>query len=1055
MVYISPENSTYSRRSKEDILSLVKQDICKFQKDGDIMLLGDMNARTGTLGDFISDDSGQYLPVANDIYTQDIPLKPRVSQDIHVNDRGNQLIDLCISSQLRIMNGRTLGDLLGLNTCHKHNGSSLVDYCIADESLVKSITCFKVHDHLSDLSDHNLISCLVKQLNYRPTKSNNILLTPAPKKIKWDKSLFLNAIKNEELINELSSFNNECITDIDVASSKFSQMISSKIIAALPRTQTRTPRSDKYKSQKWYNSNLRNIRNTLTKYGKLLRLNPYDKTLRLKYFSILKLYRKKCKLVYRSFKNDILDKLDSLHENSPEEYWKLVSNLRKSHNAKSVTNNITPATWFEHFKNLNNNSTVHHTAIHAQITEDLKLLEKRKFFNNLDNIITEDEIIQATNLLKCKKSPGPDLITNDILKGGQKLFCKSLHRLFNAVLSNGIYPNAWALGHITAIHKKGSTNDPNNYRGITISSAVGKLFNSILNNRLTHFLNDNQILCDEQIGFRKKCRTTDHLFILKSILDHHKKKKKTLYICFVDFAKAFDRVWHDGLFYKMQHIGIPNRFYNIIKNMYSKIGLQVKINNQLTPLFRSMQGVRQGDNLSPTLFNIVSNDIPRVLTDCDPVKYGKLKLHCLAYADDLVVLSQSTVGMQKALNSLSEYCKTWKFEINIQKTKIMYFNVSCPNKQFMYNNDPIEYTNEYQYLGIKFSNTCNFKVAMDELYKKALKVYHTLMKSLNPYPSIKTCCHLFDHLIQPIILYGCEIWGPVIIKQSPLGLESNFWKKLHSSFPIEHKFCSTLTTFERLHIKFCRDILGVNCKTTSIGVYGDLGRFPLYINVIKRCEKYLQHLRANTNNSLLRKFYDVFTIENNNCRAPNIITFVDNINRLLGDRSTHQRNLCIALQDNYQRYWREHISTMESRTGIGHNKLRTYNSFKTHFGRESYLTSIISRENIKAIARLRLSSHKLKIESHRYNSKNNYVPPEDRKCTNCDSDSVENELHFLIECPYYNEARQIMYNVFTSSCAHFESLSNNNKFIYIMSHEDRDHITSLGNYLKYAMSIRG
>ena len=100
------------------------------------------------------------------------------------------------------------------------------------------------------------------------------------------------------------------------------------------------------------------------------------------------------------------------------------------------------------------------------------------------------------------------------------------------------------------------------------------------------------------------------MFVLKCIMDLYKKNKKQLYICFIDLAKCFDRIWHSGLFYKLKLLEIPSRFYSVLKNMYDKISLQVKIGSQLTPAFMSQLGVRQGDNLSPTLFNIFINDLP-------------------------------------------------------------------------------------------------------------------------------------------------------------------------------------------------------------------------------------------------------------------------------------------------------------------------------------------------------------------------------------------------------------------------------------------------------------
>ena len=108
------------------------------------------------------------------------------------------------------------------------------------------------------------------------------------------------------------------------------------------------------------------------------------------------------------------------------------------------------------------------------------------------------------NSLKNGKSVGPDGISNEMLICAKHILLRPLNRLFNSVLSGCTYPESWTKGYIVHIHKKGGTHDPNNYRGITISSALGKLFNTILNNRLTDYLHMNNTLCENQIGFRKK-----------------------------------------------------------------------------------------------------------------------------------------------------------------------------------------------------------------------------------------------------------------------------------------------------------------------------------------------------------------------------------------------------------------------------------------------------------------------------------------------------------------------------------------------------------------------
>jgi hypothetical protein len=151
----------------------------------------------------------------------------------------------------------------------------------------------------------------------------------------------------------------------------------------------------------------------------------------------------------------------------------------------------------------------------SQLERRLDDLEKIPCYNDLDNVISQKEITSAISKLKNKKAPGLDNISNTMIKQSQTVLLPCLSKLFNSCLSHGKYPQSWAEGYISVIHKSGDAADPNNYRGITITSSVGKVFNSILNERLDSFLKQNNIIDDCQIGFTRKARTSDHMFILK------------------------------------------------------------------------------------------------------------------------------------------------------------------------------------------------------------------------------------------------------------------------------------------------------------------------------------------------------------------------------------------------------------------------------------------------------------------------------------------------------------------------------------------------------------
>ena len=120
--------------------------------------------------------------------------------------------------------------------------------------------------------------------------------------------------------------------------------------------------------------------------------------------------------------------------------------------------------------------------------------------------------------------------------------------LFNHILSSGIYSSKWKTGYIKPLYKGDDPTLPVNYRGITIMPCLAKLFNSVLNNRLQKYLDENKIINPCQIGFQPKSRTVDHMFILRTLIEKYTNNKSKLYVCFVDFQKAFDSVLHSVLF---------------------------------------------------------------------------------------------------------------------------------------------------------------------------------------------------------------------------------------------------------------------------------------------------------------------------------------------------------------------------------------------------------------------------------------------------------------------------------------------------------------------------
>ena len=206
------------------------------------------------------------------------------------------------------------------------------------------------------------------------------------------------------------------------------------------------------------------------------------------------------------------------------------------------------------------------------------------------------------------------------------------------------------MGLISPIFKSDDKLNPDNYRGICVISCLSKLFLLILNDHLSYFLNTHGIIRKSQIGFQKNNRSTDHIFTLKTIINkhvHHTPKGK-IYACFVHLKKAYDSVWHDGLFAKLASINLSGSFLNILVNLYQKSSNAVKINDFQMNFFSCGRGIRQGCPLSTNLFNIYVKELPQLLNKVNdsPIFFPDgTKTSCLMYTDYLIILSRTAPGL--------------------------------------------------------------------------------------------------------------------------------------------------------------------------------------------------------------------------------------------------------------------------------------------------------------------------------------------------------------------------------------------------------------------------
>ena len=565
-----------------------------------------------------------------------------------------------------------------------------------------------------------------------------------------------------------------------------------------------------------------------------------------------------------------------------------------------------------------------------------------------------------------------------------ELYPELLLKLFNSILSNTWISEDWLMSLITAIHKKGAKEDPDNYRGISLMSCMAKLFLTIINNRLTTFALEHKILSPGQLGFVSGNRTSDPHIILNNIVQKycHRKKKK-LFGCFVDFSKAFDSVPRDLLLDKLSKNGINGKVFEIIKTIYTEDKASVKFGDKFSPTFSTNRGVRQGCVLSPLLFNIFLSDIQNIFDKCghNP-KLNDTEISCLLWADDILILSDTEEGLQAKLDNLARYCKKNKLEVNTDKTKAMIFTKSgrLLKHQFYFRKTALENVRSYKYLGFLVTPSGEIKSGLEDLRVRALRAIAKIRKSLGPLfqNNIWNTLHLYNYMVKPILLYCCDFWGTL---------------KHPKNSPIE-----------RIHRSFLKQLLGVRQTTTTHGVHLELGTVPIIFNAIKGAVKNWERIRQYNCNDLLMDAFEESTETNLPWATSIKQTFESNgmLETFLAAGTETQESetphilLFQRLKDQF------HQDALASINEEG-SKLKMYGSVKTETGTEKYLTDITNVKHRVDLTRLRLSSHSLNIETGRHTKpKTDRV---DRICTLCNTNTVEDETHVLVNCPCYSDIR--------------------------------------------------
>ena len=568
--YIKPAytSSITSNTCGLEILSALDDFITNLLNKGDVIMCGDFNARIGKECDFIiNDQSGaeSFVPLPDDYIPQN--LRNRNSKDKNTNSYKKPFLELLINNKMHILNGRTLGDSIGDFTCIKHNGASVVDYFAISPDSSKYISHMSVQP-FTPFSDHKPLHLKLTFSNFARSEYKQLheAFDPAPPRYKTDLtsladfSSIANNYGTENAVNDILSSQYDKETDetyrLNQDITKYIHEIANQCIR-----KTKVPLHSKsmpINRKPWFTPATRTAKQELLRATDIVSQFPDSDYLRKNFYRVKKTYRK---LVDRN-KEKFFDKLNTEIESGKVLNWAQFKKL-KTHKATVPKFDSLDMENFENF------FTKLYSNVHGTISQEKKaeLSNKAEHLNNLGCTeqaqlilncpIKLEEVVSTIATLKNGKSSSDDLISNEILKALPGSSIPLLVKLFNQCLDSGTYP--WNNSIITPLHKKGCKSDPDNYRAVAVGSTVGKVFSTILLNRILQYKKDNNPDPHNQLGFSKGAQTYDHILTLQTITNKYKKLNKPVYAVFVDFRKAFDSVCREALFLKLAKFGIRGK----------------------------------------------------------------------------------------------------------------------------------------------------------------------------------------------------------------------------------------------------------------------------------------------------------------------------------------------------------------------------------------------------------------------------------------------------------------------------------------------------------------
>ena len=518
--------------------------------------------------------------------------------------------------------------------------------------------------------------------------------------------------------------------------------------------------------------------------------------------------------------------------------------------------------------------------------------------------------------------------------------------LFNILFLGMNYPVQWTYSKLVTLFKSGNRMVCGNYRGISIMDTLAKIYDKLLLNRLLLWSSIDKC----QAGAQKGRGCIEQIMTLRLLIDLAKSKKKKLYVLFIDFAKAYDKVPRNKLIKLLKSLGCGKIMLYALKNMYKNT---YNVLNSI--IISSSIGVRQGSPTSCMLFTMYVDKVVKMVKEAIPTDGFLGELHMLLLMDDTVIMASSREACMIKMKAVLKYCEEYGMELNTKKTKFFVINANNEDKISMkIDEKEISYCTEYFYLGSWFTDDGKMESALNlhvRNYQFTCNKFALFCSSNTEMPYYYKSL-VMDAAAVSSIFYGCETF-----------------------------FSSNPKQMINAYNQLVRGLLGVRSNTSMHICLIESGKDPPSFIMYKKLKTFIENKMKN------RDLEEPFQIVYEMCKNQNSPGFK------FIQKAINKNENEISLDSVIHKVRQEAGSKFKTYREVLNPNLEKHEIYNNAVYIPDYLRLQFTR--------LRLMSHNLKVETGRWSR-----TPEPNRVCRCDRESVQNEKHVLLQCPLSAHLRQ-------------------------------------------------